>query len=491
MALPNNMSIFGNRNTKKPNEETINTLNAPAINRGLSGFGVFGKGLPGISNNTVNNTSTSNNTPINNTPNEIAVPMPTTDPINVIQKYEPQKTPQQMEADRIAAAQKQDEVIAGQVQDYQQAPDTAVKRYDVKEFDNGPFNEAEDIFQRNTIEGLKTGKFGDVESAFARTGRDSALRTARGQQSGEAMAAAAGLQPGTPEYQRAVDIATSNAEAQNLADSNANRQMQRSYYNDAMNRAEKIGRDMYNRASGERDIATAADAVEYSRNDTRFNNDQQDIRDFITSLPPNVANKARVLLSQGKDPRTALGYFDATGAIAAPYRGATPSEQSYTSQWQDAIVRTPRMAGESDADYNTRVANAIRDRLAQQDAVAFNPVNTANTAQGIKDTRLKQVEKKLQTGNNLNESDWSLMLSDRPDLMDSIPVAETISGTGQAKKAQPGQVVSYNGQKYLVLNPKWEDRNKDWYGDEVQYGIEAVGPNGQREIIARTNWQKW
>ena len=59
----------------------------------------------------------------------------------------------------------------------------------------------------------------------------------------------------------------------------------------------------------------------------------------------------------------------------------------------------------------------------------------------------------------------------------------------QAEKIE--RIIEDNGQKYLVLNPKWEDRNKDWYGDEVQYGIEAVGPNGQREIIARTNWQKW
>jgi len=405
---------------------------------------------------------------------------------NTVRGTAPVKTPQELEKERIAAAKAQDDIVAGQVRNLDPAPDPRVKRYNLKDFDRGPFNKAESIYQNQTIQGLKTGKFADVEAAMQRTGRDTALRTSRGQQAGEAAAAAAGFKPGTPEYNRAIEMAVSGAETQNMQDTNAVRQMQRNYYTDAMNRAQGIGDQMYSRATGERGHEEAADALEYSRNDKTYTNKQQDMRDFIAQQPPNIQNKLRLLLAQGKDITTASGIFDATGAIAAPYRGATPAEQSFASQWQEIVNITPRRQGETIENYNARIAKLTRDRLGRIDEAAINPVNEGNRAQNIQNETNKQVEQLAQAGKGFDASSWKILNSTRPDLIKSMP-AVTIINTGYAKNVKTGDVINYNGKKYMVANPSYHTTRNNWYGNtRARDGILAYDENGNQVEIAMT-----
>jgi hypothetical protein len=301
-------------------------------------------------------------------------PKPET-PIPTIPDYEPAKTPEQMEQDRIAAAATAAEGF--NAQDALKRPDATINRTSVSNWDKGAFNEAERLYQDQTVEGLKTGKFADVESALNRTGRDTALRTARAQQAGEAAAAQAGYKPGTPEYNKMVQNSVANAEAQNMQDANANRQMQRNYYSDAMNRGQGIGEQMYNRAAGERSYNDVQDATEYSRNDAAYGDDKQDILDYVSSQPPNIQEIMRVAMAEGKDPRTIKGLRDATGAVSRPFRGAEPYEGQNAMVWQDAIAITPRNAGESDAAYNQRVAQKTQEMQSQVMKTKYNPIGTA------------------------------------------------------------------------------------------------------------------
>lgn len=404
-----------------------------------------------------------------------------------VPQYMPTKTPEQMQAERVAAAQAKDAEISAQMTANSTAPDGTVKRYNVKDFDEGAFNEAEQLYQDQTIEGLKTGKFADVQSAEARSGRDNAMRTTRGQQAGEAAAAAAGFKPGTQEYNRAVDLATSNAESQNMQDSNAVRQMQRNYYSDAMNRGQAIGEQMFGRASGERTMNQAADALEYSRADKTFNDSQQDIRDYISSLPPQLQSKAQQALAQGKDPRSATGWFDATGAVSSEYRGASPAQQTFETQQQEAKFRTPQKVGETDQAFQERLAETTRGRLAVQDRVSTNPMTGADKTNDIQNKVSSTLESFAQTGRGLDATSWKTMNQTRPDLMQSIPTTQTITSKGYSKTAKTGDVVEHNGKKYMVVNPQYHHTREDWSGNTVaKDGILVLDENGNEIGIGMT-----
>ncbi len=412
---------------------------------------------------------------LNPAPAPAPAPAPTT--------FKPQKNQQQIEEEQQAEANK---IISNpNISNAKTAPSTNIKRYELNSFNGSPANEQEQLYQDYVTNGMKTGRFADVESALNRTSRENALDNARSQMMGEAQASKAGYQAGTSEYARAIDLKNADAQSRNLDRNNAVNALQRGAVTDVMNRGQQLGQQQYGRQLDERSHAEGLDAIQYNQDRTGYTDQRSEINDFIAGLSPQAQNVAKTLLAQGKDPRFA-GLTTSTGAMQSAFRGLTPEQQNQASVLEQARSRVPQMDGESDSAYEQRLQQEVVKQNRDTYQTAYNPINSATRQNDVDNKVNSFLEESAKTGKNLDAKTWKTMNQTRPDLVNSIPISEKINGVGYAKTAKAGDVIEYNGQKYVVVDPAYHHTRQFFYNTYATDGIMVINENGDQEFINKT-----
>jgi hypothetical protein len=167
-----------------------------------------------------------------------------------------------------------------------------------------PLTEAGRLASDMATEGLRTGKFADVESARGTADRDSSRRRALALQRANEVALRAGAQPGTAQYQAILDRSMAEANEANLSQGNQVLGMQRQYIQDALDRAEGLE----------------------SNAEGRRLDRKRELENWINSIENPVAKQAAQnamaqALRDGKDPTEAIrSLFEPSGVLKEEYR---------------------------------------------------------------------------------------------------------------------------------------------------------------------------
>jgi hypothetical protein len=145
-----------------------------------------------------------------------------------------------------------------------------------------PLSENARLADDQNLQGLRTGRFADVESARGATDRANALRTSSGLQAARGIVGRSGEM--SPEAAiRAQDQAFAAAESQNLNASNGVNQLQRQYRQDALGRAGEIEARDQDNAESNRAYETNRDDERYTRFGLERANTQQQEQQAVTN----------------------------------------------------------------------------------------------------------------------------------------------------------------------------------------------------------------
>lgn len=353
----------------------------------------------------------------------------------------------------------------------------------------GYLTEAGGLVEDYVTQGLKTGKFADVESARGAAGRQNDLRTSQALTRAREAAVQAGHQPGTAAYQRMVDEAMAGANSANLQASNNVNQMQRNYWQDAVKRGSELEATHYDRATSERaHDETRMDTQRIEDDKVRLEN-KGDTQTWINSIQDPKARQAALNAWQtGKDPRQAVAQmYDESGTIKSEFRSASPGQvkaEGVTDQVRNAFAG--RVNPATGQVYTEAEINGIIDRyqtgsLNQQ----FEPINQAEEGRVDRDEFLAPIKKAADLASSNPAAARAEIAKFSPEQVKAL--LDPANAAQLSKLRQNGTV------KKVTLNTNNVLNRADWDKQGIREG-DIIEHNGKLFIYEghdTDRWKKW
>jgi hypothetical protein len=327
-------------------------------------------------------------------------------------------------------------------------------------------------YDENVLKAMD-GEGADVASARNSAKRDNRFQSYYDDKTIKETLAQSGLEPGTIEYQRALDRTRSGTNQANLQRDNNVNQLQRDYFNDAMNKA-----------SGVESKIRGYETEKFYDNKSDKLMDKQDVDSFINDQPQKIQNALRQIQMSGGDVQSAIQEMYDNGTIKEDYRPQDQYENlmDESSSYYQQIV--PKGPNETDEQYQARpfdsngdgqitsedqtIGEAIYDRFKNLDETQRDPINDATgdrTAQTEADARIDSF---ITNGGDLSSSDWESLQNDATK-MEALRSSDNFVDWNQDGKGEN------TGSDWEVGYHKIEDIEASWQKNNPLGRPEAEG----------------
>jgi len=363
------------------------------------------------------------------------------------------------------------------------------------------------LYEENVLKDL-TGENANVTSARNKAGRDNRFQNYYDDKSIKESLAQSGLEPGTLEYQRALDRVKSGTNQANLQRDNNVNQLQRDYYGQAMQDAKGIENNQYNRsvnAEGElynrkvntEDKRYSRDKIisdeEYNRNvdteDKRYGReldqyfdeksdklmDKQDIQSFINDQPQKIQNILSQIQMSGGDVQAAIKEMYENGTIK---EGVRPRDQfenlmDESTSYYNQLV--PRQPGETDEQWKARrfdsnddgqitaedqtVDEAIYDRFKNLQETIDSPIGDATGDRDAKTEADTRIDDFITNGGDLSSSDWKSLQNDATKMEALRSSDNFVDWNKTGRSENTGSDWEYSVHKVEDIEASWQKNN--------------------------------
>lgn len=312
-------------------------------------------------------------------------------------------------------------------------------------------------YDENLRRGLESGRAPGTEDLNAQLQRENSLTQSRISRQTHENLLRQGIQPGTAQYNRAMAEANAGIESANMNRSMATNERIRSNYAEMLQQAKAREGETFNReqnalglAKGLETEARAADLQKKTENQSLINSVQD----------PRAKALLQGVLNQGGDVRDAYNQMfgisegtitgEGAGKLAEDFRSSSPAQANIEGMRDEVRAATPRIPGESEADYSARLEARVAEMAERQLNAKYKPLDTIvekETEKSISDKLNTMNKEQYLTGDEFQEARKAGIIKN----FTNTTIPRGARAVNEFLKDNPSGIVAIDGKQWKVL----------------------------------------